>query len=224
MPIVVEDGSRPAGANAYASVADADTFLALMGNDAWEDLETAEKEAALVNGAMVVNDGATYVYDGARQTAEQAMVWPRSGASYQRGGPEIAESTIPAEIKRANIVAAGGIATGAIKVTGTPGAGSAVKTEKVDVLSVTYFSPKEMAAEGSASGNGPYSGLGWAEVTAIVAPLLDGAWYEDRMAAGVSAAEAARRGPSFTPPSYNGIFDIGQNDANPNFSNRAWSE
>ena len=207
MTLIIEDGSIVAGANSYATVAEADTLLSLLGNTTWGDLDLEIKEANLAKGFYVVNDGSTYVYDGGRTAYGQEGAWPRKGATYGTTGPEIPSNAIPPEIRRAQIVAAGGIADGSIKF-GQAG-NLLVKSESVDVLSVTYFSPKEAQ---SGSGGGPLSGVGWPSVTSIVAPLLDDSAYSDISGSGVTADVAARRGPRFHPPSYHTIWDVGMTD------------
>jgi hypothetical protein len=202
MTLIIEDGSIVPGANSYATVAEADTLLSLLGHPTWAGLTLEAKEADLAKGFYVVNDGATYVYDGARTGYGQEGAWPRTGATYGTTGPVIPSNAIPPEMRRAQIVAAGGIADGSIKLTGSD---LLVKSESVDVLSVTYFSPKE-SIEAKV---GPFTGVGWPGVTAIVAPLLDETAYPGD---GVSATEAARRGPRFHAPSYHTIWDVGMND------------
>mgnify|MGYP000257303279 FL=1 len=52
MPLIVEDGTLPAGANSFASVADADAYHAARLTAAWTDeLAEAQKEAALIRAA-----------------------------------------------------------------------------------------------------------------------------------------------------------------------------
>lgn len=205
--LIIEDGTIVEGANSYVTVAQADALLGLLKNLAWQAMDQDGKEATLALGAIVVNDGATYIYDGDRQTAVQEMPWPRIGATYNVGGPVVPQSTIPPEIKRAQIIAAGGLADGTIRAAGA-GFDLINKSEKVDVISVEYFSPKDMATANTGKGGGPFANVGWPAVTAIVAPLLDDDFY----AVGTAGARAARRGPRYKDPSYGGIWDVGQND------------
>ena len=49
MPLIVEDGTMPAGANSFASLADADAYHAARLTEAWADsLPGDKKEAALI--------------------------------------------------------------------------------------------------------------------------------------------------------------------------------
>jgi hypothetical protein len=218
MALTVEDGTVVAGANSYVPQSDADAYLALMGVSQWASLSSDEKDAKLARGFLIVNDGATYIYDGNRVSVAQEGEWPRIGANYGRTGPVIPDNVIPAEMKRAQIVAAGGLADGTIASTGTPGETGLIKSRKVDTLEVVYFSPKETGTTTTEAGNtGPFADLGWPAVTAIVAPLLDIEAYEDATpsevdSGGVDSAISARRGPAFTLPSYGGIWDVGMQD------------
>ena len=56
MPLIVEDGTLPAGANSFASVADADAYHAARLTAAWTDeLAEAQKEAALIRASDWLN-------------------------------------------------------------------------------------------------------------------------------------------------------------------------
>jgi hypothetical protein len=223
MALIVEDGTGDPDANSYVSQADASAYLALMGVTLWAALTSDEKDAKLIMAKLLVDDGATYIYDGDRVGTEQSGEWPRLGATYGRTGPEVPSDTIPPEIRRAQIVAAGGLTDGTINSGGSPGSlgeSGLVKSKKVDTLEVVYFSPKETGLDASAGtsagASGPFADLGWPSITAIVAPLLDMDAYADlnpTEAGGIDADVAARRGPMWTRPSYGGIWDVGQNDA-----------
>lgn len=216
--IIVEDGSKPAGANSYETVSNADGFLALMGNTAWGALTTDQKNALMVKAFFIVNDTATYIYDGQRESASQEGEWPRTGATYDRSGPAVPSGSIPSQIKRAQIVAAGGLADGSINWgAGVLGESGIVKTESLEGMSVTYFSPKETGVTAASGNSGPFSDLGWPSVTAIVAPLLDIEAYEDAAPSddaggGVDPDISARRGPRMMLPSYRGLWDVGMQD------------
>lgn len=207
MALTVEDGTIVPGADSYVTLEAADAYLTMMNNAAWAALTAAEKEAALIRGRMLVEYEAVYRYDGDRQAFDQPLVWPRHEATMWDSGPVIPDGTIPGQIRQAQIVAAGGIADGSIVIGGTGGQHGKVKSESVDSISVTYFSPRE-AMEAGGAGSGPFAGIGWPPITGIVAPLLKSSYYRDR----VGSETAAERGPAFTAPSYGGIWDIGQND------------
>lgn len=77
MTIVVEDGSIVAGAEAYITVASADTYHSNRGNVAWAILSIAAKEQALRLATDYLS--ATYRdrWAGVRVSATQALDWPR---------------------------------------------------------------------------------------------------------------------------------------------------
>src|SRR5690606_27756416 len=90
MALIVEDGTGLPNAEAYISVADADSYFAKRGNSAWAALTVDAKEVALRLGA----DYMAAVYGprwcGERLTDTQALDWPRD------------EQGVPEAVKRAN--------------------------------------------------------------------------------------------------------------------------
>lgn len=98
MPLIVEDGTLPAGANSFASVADADAYHAARLTAAWTDeLAEAQKEAALIRASDWLNR--KVMWNGRKASRSQRMAWPRAGVSTQDG--EIAPDEIPAEVVEA---------------------------------------------------------------------------------------------------------------------------
>lgn len=84
MAIVVEDGSMPAGANAYASVATVDAWATERGrNAAWLALSTAAKEAAIVQATDYLNGLRWF----GKKVAQRVMAWPRVGVLDIDGWP-----------------------------------------------------------------------------------------------------------------------------------------
>lgn len=95
MPLIVEDGTLPAGANSFASVADADAYHVARLTAAWADeLTAAQKEAALIRASDWLNRKVAWA--GHKATRTQRMAWPRTGVITQDG--EIAPDEIPAEV------------------------------------------------------------------------------------------------------------------------------
>lgn len=122
MALIVEDGTGMADAEAYISVADADTYFAARGNASWAALTTEAKEQALRLGADYM--GAVYGprWCGTRLTTTQALDWPRDVEG------------VPEAVKRAN-------AELAVRASAAPllaDAGAQVKQEVVGPISVTY--------------------------------------------------------------------------------------
>ena len=107
MPLIVEDGTLPAGANSFASVADADAYHAARLTTAWTDeLAEVQKEAALIRASDWLNR--KVMWNGRKASRSQRMAWPRAGVSTQDGPvpsdevpAEIAPDEIPAEVVEA---------------------------------------------------------------------------------------------------------------------------
>ena len=85
-----------ATANSYASVAEADAYLAVRGDTStWTALTTDEKEAKLQWSAIYID---TLTFKGTRSTSTQALQWPRIGV-WDRDGFEV--DGIPQALKNA---------------------------------------------------------------------------------------------------------------------------
>ena len=85
-----------ATANSYASVAEADAYLAVRGDTStWTALTTGEKEAKLQWAALYLD---TLTFKGTRSTSTQALQWPRIGV-WDRDGFEV--DGIPQALKNA---------------------------------------------------------------------------------------------------------------------------
>ncbi|SRR5690606_1904871 len=122
MALIVEDGTGLPNAEAYISVADADSYFAKRGNSAWAALTVDAKEVALRLGA----DYMAAVYGprwcGERLTDTQALDWPRD------------EQGVPEAVKRANAELAVRASAGVLLAD----QGAQVKSETVGPISVTY--------------------------------------------------------------------------------------
>ena len=160
MALIVESGSGVAGAESYASTAFADTYWGarthLASSSTWLAATTAHKEGALREATAFVD--ATYApyYRGIQAGTVQGLLWPRSGAvddaGYDLPGLPVAMQNAACEL-----------AARALAATLAPdlARGGAIKTEKVDVLSVTYF-------------DGAQAGTTYGVVEGIIQSLLDG--------------------------------------------------
>jgi hypothetical protein len=79
MALIKEDGSMPAGANAYADVADADAYFADRGNSVWANLDPVnQKPQYLILGCDYMEQFYRLRWQGYRQTVGQSLCWPRS--------------------------------------------------------------------------------------------------------------------------------------------------
>jgi hypothetical protein len=215
--LVIETGQGVADANSFVTVAEADRWLAAMGDEVWAALPEPEKEAHLVQGALYVSNGQIYYFSGARKTVEQTLAWPRTNGRYRNGGPVVPSDKIPNDVKLAQIVAAKASAHGFLPVTTGGGQGEfengrrrpEVQSEKVGDLSVSYFDPLRNSSKGEAAvppplGGGAVSDLGLPAVTGILAPLLN----EDIYMPGRPPIV----GPSYAQPTPRNFYH-GMNDA-----------
>lgn len=220
MPIVVEDGTIRQDANTYVSVVDADAYFSNSHDTAWAALSVAEKERFLILGADFVNNSQMYQYSGAKQTGAQPMAWPRTGASYHPGGPDVPQGVVPVEIVRANMEAARLAMLGNLPVTPDLGAGSnEVRKEKVDVVEIEYFHSLENRATGGGSvqpiGLDAISRYGHPMITGLVAPLLHVDTLTQAVSGpggGVPRTAAARRRAAYRPDNTPPAFVRGQHD------------
>ena len=87
----VEDGTGLAGANSYASVAEADDYFAgRLYSTAWTAASSADKEKALVLASLAID--AQVRFHGGRFSQEQGLQWPR----VQCPDPDWKEETVSA--------------------------------------------------------------------------------------------------------------------------------
>lgn len=132
MALVVEDGTGNSDAEAYISVADADTYFAARGNAVWADLTTEQKEQSLRKGADYMEAQYGQRWKGERVSMTQALSWPRDGVVVN--GFEVPDDEVPQAVARANAEFA--VRASAGDLLGDQGA--QVKQEVVGPISVTY--------------------------------------------------------------------------------------
>lgn len=85
-----------ATSNSYATVAEADAYLAVRGDTStWTALNNAAKESKLQWAALYLD---TLTFTGTKETQAQALAWPRYGVT-DRDGYTV--SGIPAALKNA---------------------------------------------------------------------------------------------------------------------------
>jgi hypothetical protein len=92
MTLEVENGTGMPNADAYCSVAYVDDYCTRMGK-AWAGTEP--QKAAFVRQATQYIDS-VFAFSGVRAHAEQALAWPRSGATLH--GHSIAGDAMPARL------------------------------------------------------------------------------------------------------------------------------
>jgi hypothetical protein len=80
MAFTVETGLGVPGANAYISVADADTHHADRGHTTWTDFTSPEKEVAIVRASDYIDKRFGKMFRGVRVARDQGLEWPRLDA------------------------------------------------------------------------------------------------------------------------------------------------
>lgn len=85
---VVEDGTGKADANSYISEADADQYVENHSGDAdWLAGAQADKEKALRLATQYIDNEYRGCFKGVRANEDQALAWPRSGATDEDDRP-----------------------------------------------------------------------------------------------------------------------------------------
>lgn len=105
--LTVEDGTRPTGANTYASAAEADAYHTDRAFDAWDDATDDEKATALIKATDYLN-GLSWT---GRKVAQRVMAWPRIGVCLD--GYPIATDDVPDDVILACCYMAGEFVKGA---------------------------------------------------------------------------------------------------------------
>ena len=146
MAISVEDGTGVATAESYVSVAELKAYAAGFGS-LYADVATktdAELEAALRIGTIFIdgrgrdkrNDLARW-WPGTRVTGAQALVWPRTAATFT-DGTSIANDSVPVQIKRATMESASYEAINPGSLHDLIISSQSIKKEKVGDLEIEY--------------------------------------------------------------------------------------
>lgn len=79
MAFVVEDGTKPAGANAYASLADVNAYFTDRGVTAWVGSDPV-KQIAIVKATDYIEARFSGKFRGRRESRDQSLSWPRHNA------------------------------------------------------------------------------------------------------------------------------------------------
>ena len=134
MALVIEDGSQVSTAESYASVADADTYVATyLGGDAtWDAASVTAKEVALREATQYIDGKFGPRFSGERRGNVQILEWPRSNV-WTPDGEYIAIDTVPIEVVRATIEAGVRAVAGTLQPDETA---LGVKSERVKVGSI----------------------------------------------------------------------------------------
>jgi len=149
MAFILEDGSGLSDSNAFVSVAEADAYHALRGNNAWTTYPLGDKEGAVIRATSYLSK--SIAWKGYRvKGRNQALAWPRGNVTDCEGYGvpadvvpwEVADATAEVALREA---ATPGVMT--VDVTMTDSQGRRIKSETVGALSVTY----ELSSSSSAS-------------------------------------------------------------------------
>jgi hypothetical protein len=136
MALVVEDGSNVADADSYISLADAEAYYLTYQGVAWDATISDDlKEAAIRRAARYLD---AIWWKGERTNKrEQAMAWPRYGAT-DCDGTLIASGVVPVEVVNANALLAFYEADNPNALDPTVTLNAIARREKVDVIEVEY--------------------------------------------------------------------------------------
>jgi hypothetical protein len=98
MALILEDGTGPAGANAYATEAMCDTYCDTRAITDWTSNTTGDKEAALIRGSIGIDGLYRARFPGYRTYFRaQGLEWPRTMA-YDAEGILVPGNAVPQEI------------------------------------------------------------------------------------------------------------------------------
>lgn len=134
MAIVVEDGTGKSDAEAYISVADADTYFSKRGFALWATLTTDQKEESLRRGTDFMSQQYRERWAGIRKTTTQALDWPRYEVPRRDVGDYYETTVVPTEVKNA----CAELAYRASSETLAPDLGVPVTSKTVGPISITY--------------------------------------------------------------------------------------
>lgn len=88
LALIIEDGTRVAGANSYVTLDEANAYLAYHAQRvAWAALSDDDKAAAIVQATRALDSGCSW--KGQKVDLQQARAWPRYGVIIE-GGPGVA--------------------------------------------------------------------------------------------------------------------------------------
>ena len=99
MALTVEDGTGLVGADAYISVANADTYFLASANATWAAATVPAKEVAIVKATRYMEKRFGTKWKGLIASSEQALGWPRRYV-YDERGTELVDQ-VPVQIARA---------------------------------------------------------------------------------------------------------------------------
>ncbi len=99
MTLTVEDGTGLVNADAYISVADADTYFLASANATWAAATSPAKEVAIIKATRYIEKRFGTKWKGLIASSEQGLGWPRRYV-YDERGTELVDQ-VPVQIARA---------------------------------------------------------------------------------------------------------------------------
>lgn len=146
MALTVEDGTGLPGAESYASVSEAGTYLRARGfGEAWDDMEQLDREVALRKATDFMRQVYRQRWAGARVRYEQRLDWPRYSVVVD--GFAVPSNLVPVDVKQACAELALRAAQGEELLPDQEAGNSQVKREKIGPLDTEYFENSVGAAE-----------------------------------------------------------------------------
>ena len=130
MPLTIETGAGVAGADSYASVAEARAYASARGLTL--PAADADVEKALV---LACDKLETYRYKGTKTSASQTLQWPRTDVYVEDATEPLATNSIPARLKQAQCQLAFDSTQTELQPRGD---GREVAKEKVDIIETEY--------------------------------------------------------------------------------------
>lgn len=143
MALIIEDGTMPEGANAFASVDEADAYLSARNIASWpvpasdleQDNNLSAKEAALVRASDYLN---TLAWRGVKADWNWPMCWPRKDVPVPGSDKVIPADVVPVQVKRACMELAALFYAGEDLLAAVE-RGGRVASETVGPISTSYF-------------------------------------------------------------------------------------
>jgi hypothetical protein len=142
MSLIIEDGTGLTTSESYVSVADATTYHANFGNDAWTNIDPVTQEIFLRKATRDLDAIYGTSYLSSMLTKTQSLLWPRTVYNNRDG---VSISGIPTQLKNATAELA--LLNATVDVLGpTDGTGN-LKQDivKIDVLETRkeFFAPTD---------------------------------------------------------------------------------
>mgnify|MGYP006290185843 FL=1 len=140
MALIVENGTGKSDAESYISVADADTYVTNYrgATHAWLSLDNTTKEVLLRRAALYLDTHYLNRWKGHATTSSQRLQWPRIDA-VTASGWYLDYDSIPEVLGYAQVEAAIRFNEDSENVQPDLTRGGKVKSEKVDVIAITYM-------------------------------------------------------------------------------------